>query len=125
MFLLPLAITLKKEYKYVISVSGGVDSMTLLDYLYSRKFQIIVVHFNHLKRERSYKDKVLVNEYCQLRKIPFYYFELSLENKNFQNQASLTRKLYLQKIAVQYKTRYIVTAHHLNEGAKETYNSVI
>ncbi|MDV3205135.1 MAG: ATP-binding protein, partial [Sweet potato little leaf phytoplasma] len=40
------------------SVSGGVDSKTLLDYLYSRKFQIIVVHFNHLKRERSYQDKV-------------------------------------------------------------------
>ncbi|MDO8030146.1 7-cyano-7-deazaguanine synthase ['Planchonia careya' phytoplasma] len=122
---LSLSISLKREYKYVISVSGGVDSMTLLDYLYSRKFQIIVVHFNHLKRERSYQDKVLVNEYCQLRKIPFYYFELNLENKNFQNQASLTRKLYLQKIAVQYQTCYIVTAHHLNEGAKETYNFVI
>ncbi|MFA7376743.1 MAG: ATP-binding protein, partial [Acholeplasmataceae bacterium] len=39
-----------KNTPLIASISGGVDSMVLLDLLIKENYQIIVVHFNHNKR---------------------------------------------------------------------------
>ncbi|MDV3195911.1 MAG: tRNA lysidine(34) synthetase TilS, partial [Candidatus Phytoplasma stylosanthis] len=110
-----LSYQLDQKNVYIISVSGGVDSMVLLDYLYHLKYSLIVVHFNHLKRNQSFEEKKIVEQYCFLKKIPFHYFELKIEEKDFQNQARSLRKEKLKKVAVQYKTFYLMTAHHLDD----------
>ncbi|MDV3173756.1 MAG: tRNA lysidine(34) synthetase TilS, partial [Candidatus Phytoplasma stylosanthis] len=110
-----LSSQLDQKNVYIISVSGGVDSMVLLDYLYHLKYSLIVVHFNHLKRNQSFEEKKIVEQYCFLKKIPFHYFELKIEEKDFLNQARSLRKEKLKKVAVQYKTFYLMTAHHLDD----------
>ncbi|MDO8167879.1 tRNA lysidine(34) synthetase TilS [Candidatus Phytoplasma melaleucae] len=120
-----LLVKLNPKHKYIISVSGGVDSMVLLDYLYHRKFFLIVVHFNHLKRQESIQDKILIQEYCANKKIPFHYVELNISTKNFQSEASLLRKIKLKEIATKYKTNYILTAHHLDDLAETIFLKVL
>ncbi|WP_323847769.1 MAG: tRNA lysidine(34) synthetase TilS [Phytoplasma sp.] len=116
--MLSLCLEMDKKQIYIISVSGGIDSMVLLDYLYHLQYNLIVVHFNHLKRKESLKDKILIKEYCLLKKIPFYYFELNIEDQNFQNKARILRKEKLKLIASKYKTPYLITAHHLDDLAE-------
>ncbi|MDW3617648.1 tRNA lysidine(34) synthetase TilS [Candidatus Phytoplasma pruni] len=122
---LKLLTPLNTQKLYIISVSGGVDSMALLDYLFHRKIPLIVVHFNHLMREEAILDKELVFNYCQTKNIPFHYFELDLPKKDFQNQASLFRKKRLKEIAVKYETRYCLTAHHLDDLAETIFLKMI
>ncbi|MFG6084390.1 MAG: cell cycle protein MesJ [Candidatus Phytoplasma solani] len=113
-----LSLKLDPKLTYIISVSGGVDSMVLLDFLWSQKLDLKVVHFNHLKRLDSFKDKELVKNYCLQLKIPFHYFELQVLAKNFQTQARLLRQEKLQQVAKHYQTPYIMTAHHLDDLAE-------
>lgn len=115
---LNLCLKLNKKQIYIISVSGGVDSMVLLDYLYNLEYHLVVVHFNHLQRSNSLKDKVLIESYCQNKKIPFNYFELNIEKKDFQNKARILRKRKLKEVASYYKTFYLITAHHLDDLAE-------
>ena len=53
-----------KNNKIVISVSGGLDSMVLLDGLSS--VHPIVVHFNHNSRSDNSQDEKLVKDFCCL-----------------------------------------------------------
>lgn len=39
---------LDKNRKYLVGVSGGVDSMALLDMLVKKAYNVIVVHYNYL-----------------------------------------------------------------------------
>ena len=42
---------LDKKKRYLVGVSGGVDSMALLDMLVKKGYQVRVVHYNyHLKK---------------------------------------------------------------------------
>lgn len=111
-------INLDKTKKYIISTSGGVDSMALLDLLFKYGYDLVVVHFNHQVRKESKLDYGLVKEYTETNKIPFHYFKLDVPHENFQENARKLRQNHLQDIAKQYKTKFILTAHHLNDLAE-------
>ena len=55
--------------KLVVAVSGGHDSMYLLDALLkvrkSKAFDIVVAHVNHNVRLESYEEAEHVQEYCK------------------------------------------------------------
>ena len=63
--------------KIVIAVSGGPDSMALLDMVNtlkeSKNLEIICAHVNHNKREASEDEKKLVADYCLSHNIIFEY----------------------------------------------------
>ena len=63
---------LDKNRKYLVGVSGGVDSMALLDMLVKKAYNVIVVHYNYHFREDSDLDENLVRSYCQNHHLPFY-----------------------------------------------------
>ncbi len=111
-------ILLPKEHTYILAVSGGVDSMVLLDYLAKNNYQLVVVHFNHQKRADAHLDHALVESTAQLHKIPYHYIKLSIKTGNFQESARTLRLTHLEKIAEKYQTPYIVTAHHADDLAE-------
>ncbi|RAM57735.1 hypothetical protein DH96_01360 [Candidatus Phytoplasma oryzae] len=120
-----LSLNLDKRKEYVISVSGGVDSMVLLDVLYHKKYKLIVVHFNHLVRPNSFQDKNIIQEYCRNKNIIFHYFELNIRGKNFHHQARILRLEKLKKIASKYKTKYLITAHHLDDLSETIFLKIL
>ena len=99
----------------VVSVSGGVDSMVLLDFLRRLELKVVVVHFNHQKRANSQKEADLVREYTEKYNLPFNYFKLTINSSDFQNRARILRHRHLEEVAHRLKTPYIVTAHHLDD----------
>ena len=60
----------------VVGVSGGPDSITLLDILIKIqkqiKFNIVVAHINHMIRADADEDQKYVEKYCKNNDIPFY-----------------------------------------------------
>ncbi|MDV3198367.1 MAG: tRNA lysidine(34) synthetase TilS [Vigna little leaf phytoplasma] len=121
-----LSVKLNHKNIYIISVSGGVDSMVLLDFLYHRNFFLVVVYFDHCKREESFKDKILVEMYCQMKKIPFHFFQFkNISLDNFHNNARIMRQFKLKQVALQYNTKYIITAHHLDDLAETIFMKIL
>lgn len=106
------------SYKYVVAVSGGVDSVVLLHMLASRKSEnvsYIVAHFDHGIRPDSAEDYVFVES---LAKQYGYFFEgthANLGEKTSEAQAREARYEYLREIAKKHKAEKIITAHHQDD----------
>jgi tRNA(Ile)-lysidine synthase len=113
--LLKNELKISTKFPLIVSVSGGMDSMALLSMLIQSSYEIIVVHFNHLKRDESIIEKDLVESYCKKNEIPFHYYTIKVTEGNFHHQAHLLRTHYLCEVARMYKTPYILTAHHLDD----------
>ncbi|MBN2300765.1 MAG: tRNA lysidine(34) synthetase TilS [Acholeplasmataceae bacterium] len=113
--LLKTELKINQKSTLILSVSGGVDSMVLLTMLTNSPYRIVVVHFNHLKRNESIIEKDLVEKYCKTHEIPFHYYTISIKAGNFHHQAHQMRNHYLNEVAHLYKTPYILTAHHADD----------
>lgn len=109
---------LELDQLYVVGVSGGCDSMALLDAMYNRGFKIVVCHVNYHLRDDSDLDQETVKEYCSKYQIPFYVREINKEEygkDNFQSQARKLRYEFYYQVACKYGIKEVVLAHHLDD----------
>lgn len=114
-----------KDKKLLLAVSGGIDSMVLLDLFYKLRFDICVAHCNfQLRGKESDGDELLVRETCQDRYIP--YFIETFHTTEFANEKKLSiqlaaRKLryqWFQELLLENQLDYLVTAHHLDDNVE-------
>lgn len=65
---------LSENASVLLAVSGGVDSMVLLDLMVEAQkkwnFFLEVIHINHQLREESVQEKAYLKEYCHLHQLP-------------------------------------------------------
>ena len=54
----------------VLGVSGGADSLTLLD-LFSKDYRVVVAHFNHFLRPESSQDAQMIEQIAERYMLPF------------------------------------------------------
>lgn len=105
----------------VIGVSGGPDSMALLDIIINnfKKTKIIVAHVNHNVREESRKEQKFVKEYCLNHNV--FYEDIILPKEKKVSEANLRKKRYsfFESIIIKYNASYLITAHH-NDDLIET-----
>ncbi len=99
----------------IVSVSGGVDSMVLLDFLRRMDLNIVVVHFNHQRRQQSDREAEMVKEYTDKYNLAYNYYKLNITSSDFQNRARILRHRHLEEVAKRLNTPYIFTAHHLDD----------
>jgi len=116
-----------KSKKLLLAVSGGKDSMVLLDVLYQLKVNFVVAHVNYQLRESdSELDEVLVIETCENLKIP--YFTKKVDTKLYckahqvstQEGARILRYSWFEELIQDNQLDWITTAHH-EEDNKETF----
>ena len=97
---------LNKTSYYVIGVSGGCDSMCLLDTLREKGYHLLVAHVNYNYRHDSDVDYELVSDYCSTHGLPFYYKEFhedDYHDGNFQDRARTLRYQFYKEIYSLYK----------------------
>lgn len=107
-----------KNKTIILSVSGGLDSMVLLHLLKSYDYKVVVVHFNHQTRLANDDEAKLVESISAKYNYPFYLFDINVLSGNFQANARKLRYDHLKKLATKYQTKYIATAHHLDDLAE-------
>lgn len=101
----------------VIGVSGGPDSMFLLQHLimYRSKVHINIVcaHVHHNLREESDEEALYVEEYCRKNNIIFEMTKLDCDKTNFSEALGHEmRYQYFDAIVNKYGAKYLFTAHH-------------
>ena len=109
---------IKTNSKFLVGVSGGSDSMALLDIGFKAGLNISVAHVNYqLRNEESERESFIVKEYCLENKLNFYYKEAKINLiKNIQNEAREVRYQFFNDLAEENKIDYILTAHHQNDN---------
>lgn len=103
----------------LIAVSGGLDSMVLLDILQYTNLYISVIHANfQLRYNDSKKDEYFLQDFCIQKKIPFYKKKFNTKNyrkKSLQMTARSLRYSWFFRILKDIDASYIVSAHHLDD----------
>lgn len=108
---------LKPGDSVVIGLSGGKDSMCLLDLLMklNKKITIIAAHINHNIREESNEEAKIIEKYCKEKNVIFetIKFPKKSNNKDFsESELREKRYDYFEKIINKYQAKYLFTAHH-------------
>lgn len=100
---------------FSIGVSGGVDSIVLLDILRKNDFNIQVLHFNHKIRNNSDEDEKLVINYCEKHSLVYKIgYGKNLCGSNLEMKAREQRWNFLENASKDF-SKLIITAHHLND----------
>ncbi|MDA9666025.1 tRNA lysidine(34) synthetase TilS [Bacteroidota bacterium] len=109
---------IKINSKFLIGVSGGSDSMALLDIGVKAGLKISVANVNYqLRNEESERESLIVKQYCLDNKLNFYSKEAEINPiKNIQNEAREIRYQFFNDLLEENKLDYILTAHHQNDN---------
>lgn len=98
---------------YVVAVSGGVDSMVLLDILRQQPdLKLVIAHFDHGIRPDSFVDKDIVRQVTQKHGLPFVFHEAKLGPGTSEDAARKARYEFLHAVREASGARAIITAHH-------------
>jgi tRNA(Ile)-lysidine synthase len=101
---------------YVVAVSGGVDSMVLLDMLRQRPgMKLVVAHYDHGIRADSAEDRKLVQAFARKHGLPFVHLEGKLGAKTSEAAARTARYAFLDGIKQVSGARAVITAHHQDD----------
>ncbi len=112
----------------VVAVSGGADSVVLLDILAGLeelRLRLVVAHLNHLLRgEESEGDAAFVRELAARYGLPAEIRAVDVQALSRQRQLSLeeagriARYGFLAEVAGKYRARCTALAHHVDDQAE-------
>lgn len=105
-----------KPGKYVLAVSGGVDSVVLLHMLAKTPdVRLTIAHFDHGIREDSIEDRRLVQVLAKEQGIPFVYHYGALKPGVSEDVARKARYAFLHRVREVSRADAIITAHHQDD----------
>ena len=103
---------------YLLAVSGGVDSVVLLDLFSKTNNHIVVAHVDHgIRGEESAADARFVKELAKKYKAPFVSIELNLAANASEELARAERYKFLLKESERFNA-LLVTAHHEDDAVE-------
>lgn len=129
-------LTTIKEYNLIepedivlIAVSGGPDSMCLLNAIYDLKEilrikKIAIVHINHMLREEAEEETQYVKKFAENKNIDFFvkYVDIkkiSENNKIGEEEAGRKERYkFFEEIAEKINANKIAIAHNYNDNAE-------
>ncbi len=126
---------IEKKDKIICGISGGPDSICMLDVLRKIKqeldFEIIVCHVNHMIREESTDDEKYVENYCKKNQIKYYVKRIDVKkyaNNKKQGTEEAGRNVryeFFEEILNKEKANKIAIAHNKNDKIETIIMNVI
>lgn len=121
--------------KIVIAVSGGPDSMCLLDVLRKLKeklkIEIVVAHVNHSIREEADSETLYIKDYCNKHDIEIYIkkenvIELAKIDKiGLEEEGRKVRYKFFDEVLEKANANKIAIAHNMNDKAETVLMNII
>lgn len=120
---------IKPNSHLILGISGGVDSMVMLEILSKlapkHKLHLHIAHLNHGIRSDSGLDQKLVTNTATKLQIPIHTKTVKLQKSagSLEAQGRQIRYQFFHQIAQELKpaTTWILTAHHLNDSLESFF----
>lgn len=116
-------LLIQNNQTVIVGVSGGSDSVVLLDILHKSGFKCLIAHCNfHLRMEESNRDYSFVLTLASKYQLPIE--TIDFETIKYSNDHSISiemaaRKLrysWFEKLMVKYNAQAIATGHHADDN---------
>lgn len=119
---------IKEGEKIVVGVSGGPDSMCLLNILNNLKgklkIQLVVAHINHMIREEAEEETRYVQNYCNKIGIDCFIKRINVLEKSNKEKIGTeeagrkARYDFFEEVFLKVGATKIATAHNANDNAE-------
>lgn len=116
---------LTTEDPILLAVSGGVDSMVMLQLFHRLHFNISVAHCNFgLRGDASLEDEKICKNICEELQIPFFHQNFETEKLaneemvSIQMAARTLRYNWFEALMHQHHFSYLATAHHSDDQSE-------
>ncbi|MBP3708222.1 MAG: tRNA lysidine(34) synthetase TilS [Clostridia bacterium] len=126
---------IQKGDKVVVAVSGGPDSMSLLNSLLNIKklieFKIVVAHVNHMIREVADEETEYVRNFCDRYNITCYVKKIDVIKKAESEKISTeeagrnARYDFFEEVFIKENANKIAIAHNANDNAETVLMNII
>ncbi|MFI3283398.1 MAG: tRNA lysidine(34) synthetase TilS [Rikenellaceae bacterium] len=121
-----------KEDKILLTVSGGVDSMVLLDIFTKLGYTVGVAHCNfQLRGEESEEDEVIVERESQKRGVEFFNMrfdtvgEMERSGDSMEMAARRLRYEWFYKLCADHNYTAIAVAHHADDSIETFFINLL
>ena len=112
-----------EKQKFLLAISGGIDSMALLTLFKSIQLpnsaEFVIGHVNHHLRSDSNKDQAFVQITGKEWGVPVFIRHIEPQsikkNESIEAWSRENRYSVLEKLAIKYDYDWIVTGHHGND----------
>jgi len=114
--------------RVLVAVSGGVDSMVLLDLLREYSDKVDAVHCNfQLRGQDSARDEQLVESYCKRHELTCHIkrFDTKLPKQSTQMAARTLRYNWFEELCLSNNYDVVLTAHHANDNIETLLMNII
>ena len=120
-----MQLDLDKNKKYGLAISGGRDSMALLNLFYKAQYNIFVINVEHgIRSKNSKRDSLFVEKYAKEHSIPFKCHGVDALEYAKTNQLSVEAAAHnlryeiFEKYLSDGTCDYIVLGHHKDDQAE-------
>lgn len=124
-----------KGDKLVLGVSGGPDSIAMLNALNNIKdqinFEIVVAHINHGLRENAKIDEQFVKEFCKKKNIECFVLnanvkeEAQKQKRGLEETGRIIRYNFFNEVLNKTDSNKIAIAHNCNDNVETIIMNVI
>jgi len=121
--------------KILVAVSGGPDSMCLLNILYNLKdilkIELYAAHVNHLIRADAKADAEYVKKYCDEKKIKFFLKECDVKEVSKKEKIGVEeagrniRYSFFEEICYTHNINKIAIGHNKNDLAETIIMNIL
>lgn len=121
-------LSVETNSKILLAVSGGVDSVVMLDIFYNLRlkndYELFIVHYNHKIRDNSDLDEKLVRQLAETYNLPIHTTKGKVKEfaKNnlysIEHAARILRYRFFDQTSKSLKISIVATAHTANDSAE-------
>lgn len=123
---------LKKNSRVILGVSGGADSIALLNVLHTAGYEVVVAHCNfHLREEESIRDQMFVKNLCEERGLK--YTSIDFDTIRYAAQHSLSIEMaarelrynWFEELRQEHDAEAIAVGHHKDDSIETVLMNLI
>ncbi len=116
----------------VLAVSGGSDSMTLLDFFIRAQLSVpfVVAHINHGLRSESADEETFLKDYCARFGVIIEILHADIPNTkpagiSVEEYSRNVRYSFFDDVRLKYGFSHIATAHNKNDATESFFMNII
>lgn len=120
----------------IVAISGGPDSVALLDILTKfsqsslhaeQKLRLVIAHVNHgIRGREAFRDEEFVRKLAARYGLPFELRRVQLAGRSAQEEEGRrARRKFFEQLRKKYHARFIVTAHTADDQAETIVMNLI